>query len=223
MKNIALILLGGSGKRFGGETPKQFICRNDIPIYIDAIRKYEEVELINDILLVVNEDYIDVVKNDLKRFNIQKVVDVVKGGKERFISSYLGIKYLHDHFSDDDNVLIADAVRPNTSRITILANIFALNDAKAVLTAIRGNPQEVRVDTAHMINGIPFLAQTPQSFKLGYIYSLFEEFINDDHFFPTDDINLVELKKDKFTVVEGEESNYKITKKDDFDRYMKGM
>ena len=222
MKNIALILLGGSGKRIGSETPKQFLCRNNIPIYIDAIKKYEEVELINDILLVVNEDYIDVVKNDLKRFNIQKVVDVIKGGKERFISSYLGIKYLHDHFSEDDNVLIADAVRPNTSRIIILANIFALNDSKAVLTAIRGNPQEVRVDTAHMINGIPFLAQTPQSFKLGYIYSIFEEYINDEKFFPTDDINLIELKKDKFTVVEGEESNYKITKKEDFDRYMKG-
>ena len=222
MKNIALILLGGSGKRFGSETPKQFLCRNNIPIYIDAIKKYEEVELINDILLVVNEDYIDVVKNDLQRFNIQKVVDVIKGGKERFISSYLGIKYLHDHFSEDDNVLIADAVRPNTSRIIILANIFALNDSKAVLTAIRGNPQEVRVDTAHMINGIPFLAQTPQSFKLGYIYSIFEEYINDEKFFPTDDINLIELKKDKFTVVEGEESNYKITKKEDFDRYMKG-
>lgn len=72
-----------------------------------------------------------------------------------------------------------------------------------------------------MINGIPFLAQTPQSFKLGYIYSLYEEFINDENFFPTDDINLVELKKDKFVVVEGEENNYKITNIGDFERYMR--
>ena len=223
MKNIALILLGGSGKRFGGEVPKQFLCRNDIPIYIDAVRKYEDIDAITDILLVVNKDYIEEVKNDIKKFNISKIVDVIPGGKERFISSYLGIKYLSNYYSKDDNVLIADAVRPNTSRIIILANIFALNESNAVLTAIRGNPQAERIDTAHMINGIPFLAQTPQSFKLGYIYSLYEEYINDDNFFPTDDINLVELKKDKYTVVEGEESNYKITNKVDFDKYMKGV
>ena len=221
MKNIALILLGGSGKRFGGETPKQFIKKNNIPIYIDAIKKYQNVDSISDILLVVNKDYIDEVKRDLKTYNIKKVIDVIPGGKERFISSYLGVKYLANLYNNDDNVLIADAVRPNTSEIIILANIFALMESKAVLTAIRGNPQKERVDTAHMINGIPFLAQTPQSFKLGYIYSLYEEFINDENFFPTDDINLVELKKDKFVVVEGEESNYKITNIGDFERYMR--
>ena len=221
MKNIALILLGGSGKRFGGETPKQFIKKNNIPIYIDAINKYQNVDSISDILLVVNKDYIDEVKEDLKTYNIKKVIDVIPGGKERFISSYLGIKYLANLYNKDDNVLIADAVRPNTSEIIILANIFALMEAKAVLTAIKGNPQKERIDTAHMINGIPFLAQTPQSFKLGYIYSLYEEFINEENFFPTDDINLVELKKDKYVVVEGEESNYKITNIGDFERYMR--
>ena len=221
MKNIALILLGGSGKRFGGETPKQFIKKNNIPIYIDAINKYQNVDSISDILLVVNKDYIDEVKEDLKTYNIKKVIDVIPGGKERFISSYLGVKYLANLYNKDDNVLIADAVRPNTSEIIILANIFALMEAKAVLTAIRGNPQKERIDTAHMINGVPFLAQTPQSFKLGYIYSLYEEFINEEKFFPTDDINLVELKKDKYVVVEGEESNYKITNIGDFERYMR--
>ena len=223
MKNIALILLGGSGKRFGGDIPKQFLCRNDIPIYIDAVRKYEHVDAITDILLVVNKDYVDEVKADLKKYNISKVIDVIPGGKERFISSYLGIKYLYNYFCKEDNVLIADAVRPNTSEIIILANIFALTDSNAVLTAIRGNPQTERIDTAHFINGIPFLAQTPQSFKLGYIYNLYEEYINDENFFPTDDINLVELKKDKFIVVEGKKSNYKITNKVDFDKYMKGV
>ena len=76
MKNIALILLGGSGKRFGGEVPKQFLRRNNIPIYIDAIRKYESVPSITDILLVVNADYIEEVKNDLKKYKIKKVLKV---------------------------------------------------------------------------------------------------------------------------------------------------
>ena len=220
MRNIALILLGGSGKRLGSEKPKQFLCRKDIPIYIDAIRKYERVEQITDILLVVNSDYIDEVKSDLKKFNISKVVDVIKGGKERFISSYLGLKYLATYFSKEDNVLIGDAVRPNTSEIIILANIFALTEEKAVLTAIPGNPQAERIDTAHYIFNMPYLAQTPQSFKLGYIYELYEEYINNDNFFPLDDINVVELKKDKYVLVEGDKNNYKITNIDDFNRYM---
>ena len=220
MKNVALILLGGKGKRIGGEIPKQFLKKNDIPIYIYAIRNYHQLPTITDIVLVTHKDYLEMVKEDVKKYHINKVIDVIEGGNERFISSYLGIKKCYSYFGNNDNVLIADAVRPNTSSYIILANIFALNDAKAVLTAIKGEEKKERIDTGHIRGSSHFLAQTPQSFKLGYIYSLYEKFINDDDFFPTDDINLVELNHDDYVIVEGEESNYKITNIDDLNRFL---
>lgn len=220
MTNIALILLGGSGNRVGGEIPKQFITKNDIPLYIYALKRYEDVPLISDIVLVVNQDYIDKVKQDIKTYDIKKVKDVIIGGKERFISSYLGIKRCLELFPNDSNILIADAARVNTSSIIILANIFALNDAKAVLTAIRGRNEGERIDTAHIRGNVSLLAQTPQSFKLGYIHDLYEKFIFKDYFFPTDDINVVELAREDYVVVEGDEENYKITTKNDLNRFL---
>ena len=220
MKNIALILLGGSGRRIGGDTPKQFLKKNDVPIYIFAIKNYHNIDQITDIVLVTHRDYIDEVKEDIRKYNLYKVVDVIEGGNERFISSYLGIKKCFSYFGNNDNILIADAVRPNTSSYIILANIFALNDAKAVLTAIKGEEQKERIDTGHTRGSSHFLAQTPQSFKLGYIYRLYEKYINNDDFFPTDDINLVELEHDDYVIVEGEEDNYKITNVDDLNRFL---
>lgn len=220
MNNIALILLGGKGKRLGNQIPKQFLLKNDIPIYIYAIKNYQNTSLITDIYLVVNEDYIDQVNSDIKKYHLDKVKGIIKGGSERFLSSYYGLEYLSKLYNEEDNVLIADAVRPNTSEQIILANIFGLMSAKAILTAIRGNPNKERKDTVHEIGMTTLLAQTPQSFKLGYIYNLYNKFIINDNFFPTDDISLVELNRDKYDVVEGEESNYKITYLEDYHRFI---
>ena len=221
MKNIALILLGGKGKRMGNDIPKQFLKKNDIPIYIYAIKNYEDISAINDIVLVVHHDYIDNVKEDIKKYHIEKVRDIIHGGSERFISSYLGVKRCYELFGENNNVLIADAVRPNTSRTIILANIFALIDAKAVLTAIKGDEEEKRIDTGHVRGYTHFLAQTPQSFNLGYIFNLYEKYINEDDFFVTDEISIVEKEGDDYVIVEGEENNYKITNPNDLERFLR--
>lgn len=221
MKNVALILLGGKGKRLGNDVPKQFLTKNDIPIYIYAVNTYQQTRLITDILLVVHKDYIDQVKSDVKKYELDKVIDVIPGGNERFISSFYGLSKLMNYFGPNDNVLIADGVRPNVSEQIILANIFGLMEAKAILTAIRGKEEDERINTAHYRGGVCLLAQTPQSFKLGYIYNLYNRFINNDDFSPTDDINLVEMAHEDYDVVEGEISNYKITNPIDLEKFLK--
>ena len=57
-KNHALILLGGKGKRLGNEIPKQFLTKNDIPLYVYSVYRYSNLLEISDITLVVNEDYL---------------------------------------------------------------------------------------------------------------------------------------------------------------------
>ena len=220
MRNIALILLGGVGKRVGSDTPKQFLLKKDIPIYIYSISNYQDIELITDIVLVVHSDYLEKVKEDVNKYHLTKVRDIIIGGKERFISSYLGVKRCKELFDKNDNVLIADAVRPNTSRQIILANLFALNEENAVLTAIKGTNISGRIDTAHIVGNVAFLAQTPQSFKLGFISDLYEQYINEENFFPTDEISIVEMAKKPYVIVEGEKENYKITTIEDLNRFI---
>ena len=220
MNNIALILLGGKGSRLGSEIPKQFLLKDGLPIYLHTVKKYHDIMMITHILLVVNPIYVEDVRDEIKKYNFNKVIDVIPGGNKRYNSSYIGLEYLSYKFDKNDNVLIADAVRPNTSDIIILANIYALNDANAVLTAVIGNNSGERIDTAHIKAGVSLLAQTPQSFKLGYIYSLYKKYIFNDDFDVTDDIGVVELNNDPYDVVEGDEANYKITTKEDYLRYL---
>ena len=221
MRNIALILLGGKGRRMGNDIPKQFIEKNGVPIYIYSIFNYENVSSITDIVLVTSKDYFPKVKEDIEKFKITKVRDIVEGGSERFVSSYFGIKRCFELFNYNDNILIADAVRPNTSSILILANIFALEESPAVLTAIKGSYTGERIDTIHKKGNTSYLAQTPQSFKLGYIHDLYEAHILEDDFFPFDDINVVELSGENYDIVEGERENYKITTMEDLKKFLK--
>ena len=40
MKRYAIIVAGGSGTRFGGNTPKQFLPLNGTPVLMHTIRKF---------------------------------------------------------------------------------------------------------------------------------------------------------------------------------------
>ena len=56
MKITAIILAGGKGKRMKSTISKQFIKVNEKPILYYALKKFNECELINDIILVLPKD-----------------------------------------------------------------------------------------------------------------------------------------------------------------------
>ena len=51
MKNVAIILAGGSGSRFGGNVPKQFQLLNKRRIIDYSIKEFENHDLINKIII----------------------------------------------------------------------------------------------------------------------------------------------------------------------------
>ena len=218
----ALILLGGSGTRLGEETPKQFLKKKDIPLYIYAVKNYASLVEVSDISLVAKEEYFEMINEDIKKYKLKKVKNLIKGGKARANSSFNGVEFLAKKYNEKDYVLIADALRVNTSEDIILSNIECLRKYNAVLTAIEGKKDGARVDTAHNKNDIPYLAQTPQSFRLGYIYSLYQNIEWEAKIEQiTDEIKLVELNNDDYTIVLGNDKNYKITYKEDLHRFLK--
>jgi len=58
MKNIAIILAGGSGSRIGGDIPKQFQKVAGKKIIEHTIDVFENNEQIDEIAIVSREDYI---------------------------------------------------------------------------------------------------------------------------------------------------------------------
>ena len=112
MKNIAIILAGGSGTRLGGEMPKQFIRVAGKQIIEYSIEAFERCERIDEICIVCREDYIAYLEELVQSSGYTKVKKILSGGKERYDSSIAAINAYPD---DDTNLLFHDAVRPMVS------------------------------------------------------------------------------------------------------------
>ena len=118
MKAVGIIAAGGVGKRIlgdfatGGEgkLPKQFLMLGNKPILAHTIEKFERCELIEEIILVVPEDYLEYCSQAIvDKYSFKKIKRIVCGGKERQDSVYLGLKACPNSTSI---VAIHDAVRP---------------------------------------------------------------------------------------------------------------
>lgn len=221
MKNIAIVLAGGSGSRFGADMPKQFLQVAGKMIIEHTIDAFERHPLIDEIAVVSRADYVDEMKEMVKRNGYRKVTKVLQGGKERYHSSLAAIEAFT---CDDDNLLIHDGVRPLVTDRIITDCVKALADYEAVDVAVPATDTVIELNEDGSIARIPPRrllrnAQTPQCFRRRVIAKAFELALKDPGFFPTDDCSLVlkYMPEVAIKVVDGEPANIKITYKEDIE------
>ncbi len=209
LKLSAIILLGGFGSRFDSALPKQFHNLSGKKIYLHTLDSFYNLNIFDEILLVSNESFLDVIKEDTKNYlNIK----IVAGGKTRQESSYLGLK----NCSKPEIVVIHDGVRPFVTKKIILDNIDAAILHQAVDTCIKSTDTLVEIKK-NKICKIPnrsnFLrGQTPQSFDYDLILNAHKKAFVNNILNSTDDCQLV-LKNHPVHVIDGDENNIKITTK----------
>ena len=204
MHNIAIILAGGSGNRFGDKTPKQFKLLNDKRIIDYSVKAFEKHCLINKIIIVCHENWIDIIQDEYKNHT------VIAGGDCRQESSFIGIKACP---GNTENVLIHDAARPFVTAKIISDSIKLLDKYQAVNTSIR-TTDTIIIKKDKFIKSIPnrddiLLSQTPQSFKYKTIFEAHKKFKNNN---ASDDIQLVNKMNIDCYVYFGSQYNIKITK-----------
>lgn len=217
MKNYAVILASGLGKRFNNALPKQFAKINGKTVLEYSIEAFEKSEFIDGIILVIHQQYNDLACKIIKDSAYKKVLKVVNGGKERKDSSYIGVNSVDE---TEANVLIHDCARPFVSQEIIKRCVKALDTNEAVAVAIPTSDTIIKVNN-NIITEIPqrsslMRIQTPQCFRLSLIKKAHELSKNDSNF--TDDCGLV-LKHNlaQIHIVEGSEKNIKITTPEDID------
>jgi len=212
--NIAVILAGGAGSRFGASLPKQFLMLAGKYIMEYTINVFEENENINEICIVANKEFFKKYEEIVEKNRYKKVKKIISGGKTRQDSSYSAIKEYDD---PECNLIFHDAVRPFVSHRIINDTIKALDKYNAVDVAIPTADTIIEVEN-DIIKSIPERSklkrgQTPQAFKLGIIKNAYEKFYSDKNAkIFTDDCGLVKYYLDEpIFVVNGEETNIKIT------------
>ncbi len=115
MKQIAIIVAGGSGKRMNTDIPKQFLLLNGEPLLMRTIRAFYQYDPVMEIIIALPPDHIKYWKTLCKKhiFTIPHLI--VKGGKNRHYS----VKNAMEKIQPGSLVAIHDGVRPLVSQALI--------------------------------------------------------------------------------------------------------
>ena len=217
-KNVAIILAGGIGSRLGLSTPKQFFKVAGKMVIEHTFDAFEHNQYIDEIALVSNPVYIPEVENLILKNSWKKVKKVLKGGKERYDSSLSAIQA---YTNQDVNLIFHDAVRPLVSQRIIDDVVKALQTYQAIDVALPSADTIIEIE-GDFISNIPDRSrlkrgQTPQAFHIETIRKAYEIALTDPNFKVTDDCGVVKkyLPETPVYVVAGEESNMKLTYKED--------
>lgn len=222
MRNIAVILAGGIGRRLGLDIPKQFLKVAGKTVLEHTVDKFEEHENIDEICIVAHPQYIWKVEEIVSNNNWRKVKKILIGGNERYASSFSAIKsYSSD--KDEINLIFHDSVRPLVSKRIITDVCEKLLTAQAIDVVVPAIDTIVKTDVSgKIISSIPnrkYLrrGQTPQAFRLSVIKEAYEIALNDPKFHATDDCGIVVnyMPTVPIEIVLGEESNIKLTNPED--------
>ncbi|MCR5308597.1 MAG: 2-C-methyl-D-erythritol 4-phosphate cytidylyltransferase [Bacilli bacterium] len=217
MKNIGVILAAGTGSRIGGEIPKQFLLFNGKELFVHSLLTFTNCKEIDEIVLVVNDLYIDNYINIVKKYEISKKIVLINGGKTRQDSVFNAIKYISEN-EENAIVLVHDAARPYVSEKIVLDNIEAVKKFGCSTTAIPSTNSIYLTNNGEFDKEVDrdlvYIAQTPQS---GYLSVFKKAFENIDKIY-TDEAAIFASAGYVPHIVIGDEKNIKITYPNDLQK-----
>ena len=119
--NIAVIFAGGQGDRLHSYSrPKQFFEFRGKPVVVYTIEVFQHIQEVDAIVVACLQDWIPYLRGLVEKYDLNKVVDIVPGGKKGQDSIYNGLVCAKQNFSEDSLVLIHDGVRPLAMEKTII-------------------------------------------------------------------------------------------------------
>ncbi len=212
-KVVAIVPAAGYGKRLRTRRKKPFLLLGGKPLVSYALATLNSCKEISGIIIASERPCVERLKNIAKRFHIDKLIDVVVGGKTRFESVRNCMKLVDRSI---DIVIIHDAARPLIDKKIIERSIKTARIFGSCVVAV---PERDTVKLAGkdlFVKGTLdrnkiFRAQTPQAFRRSIIKKAYSA--NVAGF--TDDASLVEAMGNRVKIVEGSYRNLKITTRED--------
>ena len=221
-KTIAIIFAGGSGVRMGAGKPKQFLEVNGKPIIIHTLEIFENHPKIDEIYVACKEDYIETLSKMLRRFDIEKVKDIVAGGSTGMGSIYKALSAAAKSNNDDDIVLIHDGVRPIIADELINEVIDRVCEKGAAATCTPLFETPIVSKSGSVVEETPlrsdcYTAQAPQGYILGEVLNAHNEIKKDNPEYEgiVDNCTLMTKLGKDVAIVKGPRSNIKVTTTED--------
>ena len=176
MKNVAVLLMGGVGRRFNVKTPKQFYLIKKIPLFIYCLKTFVKIKGLQEIILVINPCHALKVAQYLKHYRLANKITVIHGSTSRAFSLLNAIKYVINNYKEDVKIISHDVARAFVPSFIINEHIKAkLNVNEVISTIIPCTDALLKIngDSFNTVNRNDYLImQTPQSFFAQAMYTL---------------------------------------------------
>ncbi|MGI8545577.1 MAG: 2-C-methyl-D-erythritol 4-phosphate cytidylyltransferase [Aridibacter sp.] len=213
--NTAIIVAAGSGKRFGGHIPKQFIEIHGKPVLIHTLQRFEKCDSVDEIVLVLAAGEINNFSKKVQKFNITKLNKIITGGNSRAESVFNGLKTIDKKSAEI--IAVHDGARPLVSVEEISKTIKKAEEHGAACLVGKVTDTIKDISDGKIVKTIDRTkirrALTPQCFRYEILKRAFEE--NDTDKIATDECFLIEQMGIEIKIVEGSSKNIKITHEED--------
>ena len=231
--NVALILAGGVGNRFGAKIPKQFVEVLGKPVLAYTVEAFQNHPEIDAILVACVKPYIDYLWEMKEKYCFSKLQWVTEGG-DTFQGTVLnGIRYLEDKLEKEDIVLvhfgaspfitkeiITDAIRVCKEKGNAISttDYYVLSGKKKSASSVTDpdNYSEEYIDRETIA-----IMNSPHAFKYGFVNDLYKEAIETgviEKVEPHTTTLMYALGK-KIYFSYGSQCNIKITQREDLDLF----
>ena len=219
MAAAGIVLAGGKGSRMQSDVPKQYMELLGKPLLYYALKAFEDSDVEQVVLVATEGDEAYCKKELVERFGFSKVVSIVAGGSERYVSVWNGLKGLKEQ--EPDFVLIHDGARPLVTAELINRLIAETEQYGACVAGMPVKDTIQMTDERGTITLTPkrdslWTAQTPQSFEFSLAYDAYERLMQEPEIHVTDDAMVVGLYHDiPIQMVRGSYTNMKVTTPED--------
>ena len=207
MEKYVIIVAGGSGKRMGGELPKQFLLVSGKPILMHTVESFARVSEDFKFILVLPEAHFSTWNALVDEYNFTIPVTLVSGGAERFFS----VKNALAHVPEGALVAVHDGVRPFASKETI-NEAFTLASEKGAAVPVIDEVDSLRrvlSGASQAVNRSEYKrVQTPQVFQSTILKNAYNQEFSCAF---TDDASVVESIGHSIALTTGNVENIKIT------------
>lgn len=207
MKKYAIIVAGGSGSRMGSAIPKQFLLLRDKPVLYYTLQAFLDSYPDLKVILVLPVEYTDMGQEIIDAYFDKDRIQITAGGDSRFQSVKNGLQLV----GEESIVFVHDGVRCLLSTALIHRCYEQALESGSAVPAVPSK-DSVRLIVGEANESVDrrsvMLIQTPQTFHSKILIPAFQ--IDDKDKF-TDEATVVEAFGMQVTLVEGEETNIKIT------------
>lgn len=207
MEKYVIIVAGGSGKRMGGEMPKQFLLVAGKPILMHSVEAFARADEGFKFILVLPEAHFSTWNSLVAEYNFNIPVTLVAGGAERFFSVKNALAYV----PTDALVAVHDGVRPFVSKDTIneAFEVAEKNGSAVPVIDEVDSLRRVLDGASQAVNRAEYKrVQTPQVFQSTILKKAYNQEFS---LFFTDDASVVEGIGHAITLTTGNVENIKLT------------